>query len=101
MAGNSSVNQATVVYVPAAEQNSQAPGTWIEKAPDVCGGDARIRRMRIPVWLLVEYRQAGLSDSQLLDCYPLLNPPDLACAWEYYERNKEEIDEAIRRQQEA
>jgi type III restriction enzyme len=90
-----------VVYVPEAERNSPNPSSWIEKTPDVCGGDARIRRMRIPVCLLVEYRRAGLSDKELLASYPLLTPADLSCAWEYYGRHKEEIDQAIREEEMA
>jgi uncharacterized protein (DUF433 family) len=96
-----SPDQTVVVYTPKSEQNSQAPKTWIEKTPDVCGGDARVRRTRIPVWLLVEYRQAGLTDSKLLEAYPSLTAADLTCAWEYYDRNKKEIDEAINRQEKA
>ena len=75
--------------------------SWIEKTPDVCGGDACIRHTRITVRMLVEYRQEGLSDSQLLEWYPSLTPADLAAAWEYYERNREEIEAAIAREQEA
>jgi uncharacterized protein (DUF433 family) len=101
MAENGSGNQATIVYVPASERNSPTPATWIEKAPGVCGGDARVRRLRIPVWSLVEARQGGLSDSRLLECFPLLTAADLAAAWEYYELNKEEIDQAILLQEEA
>jgi type III restriction enzyme len=90
-----------VVYISEAEQNSPSPSSWIEKTPDVCGGDARIRRMRIPVWLLVEMRRRGATDNEFFNNYPLLTPADLAVAWEYYSRNKEEIDEAIRQEQEA
>jgi uncharacterized protein (DUF433 family) len=75
--------------------------SWIEKTSDVCGGDACIRHTRITVRLLVEYRQEGLSDSQLLECYPSLTPTDLATAWEYYEHNKEEIEAALAREREA
>jgi uncharacterized protein (DUF433 family) len=101
MSESGSADQTVVVYTPKSELNSQAPKTWIEKTPDVCGGDARIRRTRIPVWLLVEYRQAGLTDSQLLEAYPSLSTADMICAWEYYDRNKKEIDEAINRQEKA
>ena len=91
MAGNTS----------AAQPESQAPVTWIEKTPGVCGGEARIRRTRIPVWLLVEIRQGGGSDAEILVDYPLLTPADLAAAWEYYDRNRQEIEAAITRQQQA
>jgi uncharacterized protein (DUF433 family) len=90
-----------VVYVPEAERDAPEPASWISKKPDVCGGDACIRRMRIPVWLLVEMRRSGASDNVFFASYPLVTPADLNAAWEYYERNKEEIDDAIRLNEEA
>jgi uncharacterized protein (DUF433 family) len=87
-----------VVYIPTSERNSLSPASWIEKTPGVCGGDARIRRMRIPVWLLVEMRQRGAPDEEFFLCYPSLTPADLAAAWEYHDRNKAEIADAIYRQ---
>jgi uncharacterized protein (DUF433 family) len=86
---------------PTAEPETQPAVSWIEKTPGVCGGDARIRCTRIPVWLLVEARQIGISEEDLLTNYPSLTPADLALAWEYYEHNKPEIDEALRLQQQA
>ena len=71
--------------------------SWIEKTPGVCGGDACIRNTRIMVWLLVAYRQGGMSDQELLYIYPGLTADDLAAAWEYYQHNQQEIDEAIAR----
>ena len=76
--------------------------SWIQQTPGVCGGDACIRQRRIPVWLLVRSRQLGMSDEQIrVDYDPPLMPADLEAAWEYYHRNREEIDEAIRRNQDA
>lgn len=56
--------------------------TWpdIEKTPGVVGGDACIRRTRIPVWALEGYRQLGVSDAQLLENFPMLKATDLANA---------------------
>ncbi|MFM7364444.1 MAG: DUF433 domain-containing protein, partial [Cuspidothrix sp.] len=42
----------------------------IEKTPKICGGDACIVNTRIPVWVLVEARQLGYSDVDLLTSYP-------------------------------
>ncbi len=39
----------------------------IAKTPGVCGGDACIAGTRIPVWVLVDYRRLGTSDSELLN----------------------------------
>lgn len=73
----------------------------IEKTPGVMGGDACIVRTRIPIWLLVSYRRLGTSDAELLDNYPTLSATDLANAWAYAEANADEIETAIREQQEA
>jgi uncharacterized protein (DUF433 family) len=67
----------------------------IEKTPGVCGGDARIRNTRIPVWLLVLARKQGLSDGELLDAYPALAAADLDAGWEYYREHPVEIEQAI------
>ncbi|MBX2890074.1 MAG: DUF433 domain-containing protein [Saprospiraceae bacterium] len=67
----------------------------IEKTPGVCGGSACIVRTRIPVWLLVEARQAGASEADLLKSYPSLRAEDLTNAWAYYRANKAEIEQEI------
>ena len=71
----------------------------IEKTSGVCGGDARIRSTRIPVWLLVGYRKDGVSDSRILEMYPALNLGDLSAAWWYYTEHQDEIERAIREQE--
>ena len=72
-----------------------------EKTPGICGGDARIRNTRIPVWLLVGYRKDGVSDVRLLEMYPTLTLGDLSEAWWYYAEHHEEIEQAIREQEDA
>jgi uncharacterized protein (DUF433 family) len=73
----------------------------IMKTPGVCGGDACIRGHRIPVWVLVGYRRLGKSDASLLRDYPSLTRADLKAAWEYAAANAEEIDRAIRENEEG
>lgn len=73
--------------------NSNAKG--ILKIPNVCGGEACIAGTRIPVWLLVEARQLGISEAQLLLDYPHLSAADLVSAWAYAEAYSEEIKAAI------
>jgi uncharacterized protein (DUF433 family) len=68
----------------------------IETDPRVCGGDACIVRTRIPVWLLVQLRQLGASEADLLRNYPVLRAEDLAAAWAYARTHRAEIDEQIR-----
>jgi len=71
--------------------------SWISRKPDCCGGDACVRDLRIPVWVLVNYRRLGLSDSGILQAYPLLTAADLEAAKEYAAANPEEIEQAIRK----
>ena len=69
----------------------------IRKTPNVLGGDARIGDRRIAVWMLVRDRQLGLADEQIKSDYcPPLTDAELAAAWNYYEENREEIERAIR-----
>jgi uncharacterized protein (DUF433 family) len=74
---------------------SIASDAGIEKAPGVCGGDARIAGTRIPVWLLVAFRQEGVSDAELLRSYPSLSADDLVHAWQYAAAHGDEIAVAI------
>ncbi len=72
------------------------PGV-IRKTPGVIGGDACIGNRRIAVWMLVQARRLGLSDEQFLNEFePRLTQAELDAAWEYYEQNREEIDQGIR-----
>ncbi len=76
------------------------PTSWISKRPDFQGGDACIRDSRIPVWILVGYRQLGVSDEVLLRYYPTLTPADLEAAFAYAASHAEEIETAIRENEE-
>lgn len=67
----------------------------IKKTPNICGGNARIRNTRIPVWSLVSFRQQGADDEYLLRNYPGLTPEDLEATWSYYNQHQEEIDRII------
>ena len=75
--------------------------SWIQKTPGVCGGDACIRNTRITVWGLVNYRKLGLTDARLLEVIDGLTRADLDAAWDYYSRNRVEIDQAIKDNEEA
>ncbi len=76
---------------------SDLSNTWsgIEKTPGVVGGEARIVRTRIPVWVLVNYKRLGWNEAQLLDNYPTLRAADLVNAWAYADAHWNEIDQAI------
>lgn len=73
----------------------------VKKTNGVCGGDACISNTRIPVWTLEQSRRLGFSDADLLDAYPSLNRNDLAAAWRYVAAHKDEIETAIRENEEA
>ncbi|WP_163671894.1 DUF433 domain-containing protein [Adonisia turfae] len=67
----------------------------IQQTPGVCGGQARIRNTRIPVWTLVSFHKQGADTEELLRNYPSLIPADLDAAWAYYQENQNEIDQII------
>lgn len=67
----------------------------IRKTPGICGGAARIRDTRLPVWTLIAYQQQGATDSELLHNYPGLTDSDLQAASNYYKLNRAEIDQLV------
>jgi uncharacterized protein (DUF433 family) len=69
--------------------------SWISKKPGRCGGDACVRESRIPVWRLVERRQNGQADADILRSLPDLTPDDLAAAWEYAAAHPDESARSI------
>ncbi|HEY3118596.1 MAG TPA: DUF433 domain-containing protein [Chloroflexota bacterium] len=70
-----------------------SPG--IDSDPAICGGEPRIIRTRIPVWLLEQGRRLGLSEAALLESYPSLRAADLANAWAYVASHLEDIERQI------
>jgi len=73
----------------------------IESRPDVCGGVPCVGNTRIPVWLLVQARRLGTSESDLLEAYPSLRAEDLTNAWAYSRGHQEEIERQIAANEEA
>jgi uncharacterized protein (DUF433 family) len=73
----------------------------IKKHPDICGGSACIEGTRITVWGLVEARNLGYSEADLLISYPLINATDLANAWAYAEAFPDEIEAEIKENNEV
>lgn len=70
--------------------------SWVKKTQGVCGGNACIRDTRITVWGLILGRRLGASDARLLENIVGLTPDDLEAAWDYFREHPEEIEEAIR-----
>jgi uncharacterized protein (DUF433 family) len=81
------------VFQDCSPQNEE--NRLIQKTPGICGGSPHICNTRIPVRSLVQYRQLGTSDSELLEIYPSLKPSDLKAAWKYYALYQNEIDQGI------
>ena len=73
----------------------------IEQTPGICGGNARVKNTRIPVWVLVRYLQLGVSEVELLSMYPALVADDLRNARIYYSFHPEEIDHQIEENEET
>ena len=73
----------------SAQSRSRRSAT-IEKTPGVCGGTARIAGTRIRVWQLVEARDLGASEAQLLIGFPRLKAVTLVDAWAYAEDHPQE-----------
>ena len=68
----------------------------IESDPAICGGEPRIMRTRIPIWVLIQARKLGMGDAEILKSHPSLRAEDLVSAWAYYRGHREEIDAQIK-----
>ena len=89
----SPAEKAQVLQWVARDLGNAFPG--IESKNNVSGGEPCIVRTRIPVWLLVQARQLGTSEADLLRSYPTLRAEDLANAWAYYRLHHDEIEQQI------
>ena len=75
--------------------------TWIRKTPGVCGGNACIRNTRITVWGLVVWKRLGMPENEMIAEIQGLTREDVAAAWRYAEAHPEEIETAVRENEEA
>ncbi len=90
----SRAEKAQLLQWVARELADASPG--IESTPGVCGGEPRIVRTRIPVWILEQARRLGTSEADLLRSYPTLRAEDLVNAWGYVRNHRDEIERQIR-----
>ena len=88
-----------VAAIELLTQSLAWPG--IEKTPGVCGGDACIAGTRIPVWGLVDYRRIGATDDHILKSFTHISATDLENAWAYAAQYPDEIEAAIKKNEEA
>ena len=73
----------------------------IESTPGVCGGEPRVARTRITVWILEQATRLGTGEAELLQAYPALRAEDLTNAWAYVLSHRQEIEEQIRANEDA
>ena len=90
LSGMSRAEKAQVLQWVVRDLGDAFPG--IESHPDITGGEPCIARTRIPVWVLVQARQFGTSESDLLRDYPALHAEDLVNAWGYARAHRQERD---------
>lgn len=95
----SRAEKAELLQMLARDIGNAWPG--IEKTPGVSGGDACIVRTRIPVWVLESYRRLHWSEARILENFPTLRAADLVNAWAYASAHTDEIQQAIRENEEA
>jgi uncharacterized protein (DUF433 family) len=95
----SRAEKAQVLQWVVRDLDDAFPG--IESAPDVSGGEPRVLRTRIPIWLLVQARRLGTSEADLLRAYPTLRAEDLANAWAFYRAHKDEIERQVQENEAA
>jgi len=67
----------------------------IIRTPGICGGSARVRDTRLPVWGIVKARRNGCTNEDILQMYPMLSPDDITAALEYAGNHSQEVDDEI------
>ena len=91
----------SIVWAIVRSALQRSIGEGIDSNPEICGGEPRIVRTRIPVWTLVQLHRLGVSDADILKSYPTLRAEDLVHAWVYATWRRAEIDEQIRQHEVA
>jgi uncharacterized protein (DUF433 family) len=99
LSGMSRSEKAQLLRLVVRDLGDAFPG--IESSPDICGGEPRIVRTRIPVWVLEQARRLGTSEAELLRIYPTLRADDLTNAWAYVSSHRDEIEQDIRENEAA
>ncbi len=74
----------------------------IEKTEGVCGGSACVAGTRVPVWSIIETWRRGVSAKELQTYFVRpLSGAEVRAALDYFQDHAEEIEEEIRRNEEA
>ena len=96
--GMTRAERAQLLQLIVKDLGDAFPG--IESQSDVCGSEPCIVRTRIPVWVLVQLKQLGMSEADILHAYPTLRAEDLVNAWAYFRAHSDEIQQQIRQNEE-
>ena len=59
------------------------------------GGEPTINGSKIPVRIIVGYYQMGMTEAEILQGFPQLQPADIFSALAFYFENKSEMDALI------
>jgi uncharacterized protein (DUF433 family) len=73
----------------------------IVKTPGVCGGVARLKGRRVPVWLLEAWHRDGVDVPGILEFLPDLTATEVDAALHYAQSHPEEIDHQIKLNEEV
>ena len=95
----SRAEKAQLLQLVVRDLGDAFPG--IDASPDISGGEPRIVRTRIPVWVLEQARRLGTTEADLLRIYPSLRAEDLANAWAYVRSHRDEIERQIQENEAA
>lgn len=69
---------------------------YIEKNPEICGGEPLIRGTRITVRLIVGFTKMGTSVDEVIAMYPHLSHAQVHDALSYYYDHRDEIEAWLR-----
>jgi uncharacterized protein (DUF433 family) len=69
---------------------------YIERNPEICGGEPIINGRRISVRLIVGFVKVGKSVDEIVAMYPHLTHAQIHDALSYYYDHREEIEEWLR-----
>jgi uncharacterized protein (DUF433 family) len=75
--------------------------SMVESTPGICGGRARIAGTRVPVHRIARYYQLGYSPEEMLGMLNSISLPQIFAALAHALSNPEEIDQALREEDEA
>jgi uncharacterized protein (DUF433 family) len=78
-----------------ADQAADVAHPYVERHPDVQGGQAVIKGSRFPVSSVVQNYRRGLSVDEILQEFPWLRPEEVHDALSYWYDHQIEIDAEI------